>query len=59
MPRGDDRLPKIVCGLDFYISGRKIDRFYVSLQYLIPKGILGYVVVLGWDALCCLQTLFN
>ena len=32
MPRGDDRLPKIVCGLDFYISGRKIDRFYVSLH---------------------------
>ena len=36
MPRGDDRLPKIVCGLDFYISGRKIDRFYVSLQ----KGLI-------------------
>ena len=31
-PGGDVRSPtKIRCGLDFYLNGRKIERFYVSL----------------------------
>ena len=35
-PGGDVRSPtKIRCGLDFYLNGRKIERFYVSLSISI------------------------
>ena len=38
-PGGDVRSPtKIRCGLDFYLNGRKIERFYVSL--LCDKGAI-------------------
>lgn len=34
-PGGDVRSPtKIRCGLDFYLNGRKIERFYVSLSVI-------------------------
>lgn len=37
-PGGDVRSPtKIRCGLDFYLNGRKIERFYVSLSIVLTK----------------------
>ena len=40
-PLGDVRLPtKLICGLDFYINGRKFVRFYVRLILVIMAIIV-------------------
>ena len=45
-PGGDVRSPtKIRCGLDFYLNGRKIERFYVSLLH--EKDIYSFAGPVG------------
>ncbi|MDD6508827.1 MAG: hypothetical protein PUF43_05110, partial [Bacteroidales bacterium] len=45
-PGGDVRSPtKIRCGLDFYLNGRKIERFYVSLSRRQLSDLMGIKVL--------------
>ena len=53
-PGGDVRSPtKIRCGLDFYLNGRKIERFYVSL--LIQARRFHYYQNLIWETILILK----